>query len=54
MWYVDPLQGIDREISNYTTANKHVSMAKLAEKQSNGVFYAVRADMLQPGQVMIS
>jgi hypothetical protein len=45
LWHADPLLDSDRKIRNGST-NKHVSMATTALQQRNGVFYAVRADML--------
>jgi hypothetical protein len=49
LWHVEPLLGNDGEISNSITAvakNKHFCMATIALQQGNGVFYAVRAEML--------
>jgi hypothetical protein len=56
LWYVDPLQGKDREISNYTkpllgngSAKRHERNSlrrTVALQQRSGVFYVVRIEML--------
>jgi hypothetical protein len=56
IWYilshVDPLLGNDGEITiqqplpSNGSANNHISTARIALQQRNGVFYAVHADML--------
>jgi hypothetical protein len=56
---VDPLLGNNCEISKYTTvvlsngfSNKHVPTETNEQQQRNGVFCAVRTEMLQTGQLV--
>jgi hypothetical protein len=59
LWHVDPLLGNDYEISKYTTAVTNQQLCKQAcfhgnnwiQQQRNGVFCAIRAEVLQARHV---
>jgi hypothetical protein len=58
LWHADPLLGNDRNkqttqkpLQSNGPSKKHISMATMTLKQTNGVFYAVCAEMLSAGPV---